>query len=132
MGQKHKRNNKKIAGIVLMIISVVGFIFIIGMIFAGGNQDTEWGPGYFLYFFAPLAVLFLFIAIVGGFMFFSAVMDEKRHLECGVLGSIRCPECNAPTELRTVKKGKNTGNKFWVCIKYPECKGRIQVRKRDL
>ncbi len=42
---------------------------------------------------------------------------------------IRCPVCNSTTTIRTVKKGPNTGHKFHVCTRYPECKGRITARK---
>ncbi len=35
---------------------------------------------------------------------------------------IRCPECGSETTLRTSKKD---GSKFYVCVNYPECKGRV-------
>jgi restriction system protein len=37
-----------------------------------------------------------------------------------------CPLCSAPMRLRTAKQGKNAGNQFWGCSKYPECKGTRQ------
>lgn len=46
--------------------------------------------------------------------------------------SIQCPICKSDTILRTMKKGRNTGKEFHVCTKYPECKGRIQIRKKAL
>jgi len=46
--------------------------------------------------------------------------------------SVRCPICKSDTTLRTAKKGKDVGKQFYVCVNYPECKGRIQVRKRAL
>lgn len=39
-----------------------------------------------------------------------------------------CPRCNSNTVLRTVKKGKYTGKQFYVCINFPDCKGRILVK----
>lgn len=45
---------------------------------------------------------------------------------------IRCPVCNSTTVVRTVKKGPDTGHKFHVCTRYPECKGRITARKSIL
>ena len=36
---------------------------------------------------------------------------------------VRCPKCSSPMSLRTAKKGKNPGSKFWGCNKYPRCKG---------
>ena len=45
---------------------------------------------------------------------------------------IRCPVCNSTTAIRTVKKGPDTGRKFHVCTRYPECKGRVKARKSIL
>jgi hypothetical protein len=106
----------KIAGIVLFYISIIGFI-LAGIIFVRYvGPDESVGGIVFAFFIALIAFVF---ALVGAALFF---FGRSRNI-----GGIRCPECNAPTELRTVKKGKNTGNKFWVCIKYPECKGRVQA-----
>ena len=40
---------------------------------------------------------------------------------------VKCPICGSATSVRTVKKGKNTGKKFNVCVRYPECKGQVKV-----
>ena len=37
----------------------------------------------------------------------------------------KCPRCNSDTILRTVLKGEYKGKQFYVCVNYPECKGRI-------
>ena len=42
---------------------------------------------------------------------------------------IKCPVCGSETTLRTAKKGPNIGTSFHVCIKYPECKGKVQITK---
>jgi len=42
---------------------------------------------------------------------------------------IKCPVCNSTTVVRTAKKGPDTGRKFHVCTRYPECKGRIEAKK---
>lgn len=34
-----------------------------------------------------------------------------------------CLRCGSNMVLRTAKKGRNTGNKFWGCSRYPRCKG---------
>ncbi|MBD9416995.1 topoisomerase DNA-binding C4 zinc finger domain-containing protein [Pseudomonas sp. PDM16] len=36
---------------------------------------------------------------------------------------VTCPRCSSLMSLRTAKKGKNPGSKFWGCSKYPRCKG---------
>lgn len=38
-----------------------------------------------------------------------------------------CPQCGKPMALRTAKQGKNTGQSFWGCTGYPECKGITRV-----
>ncbi|MDX2110110.1 MAG: four helix bundle suffix domain-containing protein [Verrucomicrobiota bacterium] len=35
----------------------------------------------------------------------------------------KCPQCGAQMALRTAKSGKNAGQQFWGCTKYPDCKG---------
>jgi four helix bundle suffix protein len=39
----------------------------------------------------------------------------------------KCPQCGNSMVLRSVKNGKNAGNQFWGCSKYPECKGVISI-----
>lgn len=34
-----------------------------------------------------------------------------------------CPQCGGLMALRTAKTGKNAGQQFWGCTKYPDCKG---------
>jgi len=34
----------------------------------------------------------------------------------------RCPACGSELTLRTARKGKNPGQKFWGCSRFPECK----------
>jgi four helix bundle suffix protein len=38
-----------------------------------------------------------------------------------------CPKCGKSMVLRTAKTGKNTGQSFWGCSGYPECKGLVEV-----
>lgn len=34
-----------------------------------------------------------------------------------------CPKCGAGTVLRTARKGRFSGNKFWGCERFPKCNG---------
>jgi len=34
-----------------------------------------------------------------------------------------CPVCQSPMVLRTVRRGKQAGKRFWGCSKFPECRG---------
>jgi restriction system protein len=38
-----------------------------------------------------------------------------------------CPQCGKPMALRTAQKGKKTGQQFWGCSGYPECKGIVDI-----
>jgi len=40
---------------------------------------------------------------------------------------IRCPKCGAETAIRRMKKGPNAGRTFYVCLRYPKCKGIVEV-----
>ncbi|MCA9064301.1 MAG: restriction endonuclease [Planctomycetaceae bacterium] len=44
------------------------------------------------------------------------------------LNSPQCPKCHGPMVLRTATKGKNTGQKFWGCRRYPDCRGIVDSR----
>lgn len=48
------------------------------------------------------------------------LVDEREKIPC-------CPKCQAAMVLRESKKGKNIGNKFWGCIRYPQCRGTVNV-----
>ena len=41
---------------------------------------------------------------------------------------ITCPICGSETTLRTAKKGPDIGRQFYVCDRFPECKGRLDYR----
>jgi hypothetical protein len=43
-------------------------------------------------------------------------------------GDIKCPLCGSATTLRTAKKGSNVGEQFYVCERYPECKGKVKYK----
>ena len=54
--------------------------------------------------------------------------SEAVNIDAPMTKSIRCPKCGSETEIRTAKKGKETGKEFNVCINYPECKGRLPLK----
>ena len=41
---------------------------------------------------------------------------------------VKCPICGSETVERTAKKGPNVGRSFHVCNRYPECKGKVEIR----
>jgi ATP-dependent DNA helicase RecQ len=44
-----------------------------------------------------------------------------------------CPEpgCGAPMHLKTAHRGRNAGNQFWACTRYPSCKGTRSIDMND-
>jgi predicted RNA-binding Zn-ribbon protein involved in translation (DUF1610 family) len=38
-----------------------------------------------------------------------------------------CPNCGKAMVLRTAQSGKNSGNQFWGCSAYPDCRGFVNV-----
>lgn len=47
-----------------------------------------------------------------------------------MLEDIRCPICGSETVQRIAKKGPNAGLLFYVCTRYPECKGKVAISKK--
>jgi len=43
-------------------------------------------------------------------------------------GDVKCPLCGSATTLRTAKKGSSAGEAFYVCDRYPECKGKVKYQ----
>ena len=44
-----------------------------------------------------------------------------------IADDIKCPKCSSETVIRTSKKGPNVGRSFYVCTRYPECKGKVPI-----
>ena len=44
---------------------------------------------------------------------------------------IKCPICESGTTIRPVKKGPDAGKSFYVCNRYPECKGRVPASRKS-
>lgn len=50
---------------------------------------------------------------------------QQRLLEIALEGDCRtptCPQCDIKMKLRESKKGRNAGEQFWGCVRYPRCK----------
>lgn len=41
---------------------------------------------------------------------------------------VRCPLCGGATGLRTAKKGSHAGEQFYVCERYPGCRGKVKYQ----
>ena len=59
----------------------------------------------------------------------TAARLEQRDVQAGADGAPKCPECGRRMRKVLAKKGRNSGNAFWSCIGYPECKGTRMVEE---
>jgi len=55
------------------------------------------------------------------------IVDSNNTHEDFTPAEFRCPICGSETVTRTSKRGPNAGSQFHVCVRYPECKGKIAV-----
>ena len=89
------------------------------------------------------AFLVTIISLVGGVVVFRAIsapLDREKAAKEAALVAEReqwseqrkaaakaegtdCPKCGHPLQLRTAKRGRNSGSQFWGCSRYPSCKG---------
>jgi restriction system protein len=42
-----------------------------------------------------------------------------------------CPQCDVKMTLREGKKGKNPGQQFWGCVRYPRCKQTLTFKEQE-
>ena len=52
--------------------------------------------------------------------------EHVRHVDSIIKNKAKdmsCPTCGCDMILRTAKSGKNAGNHFWGCAKFPNCRG---------
>lgn len=45
---------------------------------------------------------------------------------------VKCPKCGSETIIRTSKKSPDAGRKYYVCARFPDCKGRIPVQNSGM
>lgn len=53
----------------------------------------------------------------------------KRSQQSAETGAPQCPVCGKPMIRRMAKKGMNSGNEFWSCSAYPDCRGTRPINK---
>lgn len=52
---------------------------------------------------------------------------EKVDFSTRTAEGVSCPQCGSETTVKTAKKGPRAGSKFYVCIRYPACKGKVPL-----
>ena len=56
-----------------------------------------------------------------------AHVKHVKSLVANKNGQKQCPKCGSSMVLREAKKGKNLGDKFWGCSRFPKCKGVVKT-----
>jgi len=51
-----------------------------------------------------------------------------KNITSGDFLTPTCPSCDVKMTLRTSKKGRNIGRKFWGCKNYPRCRSIFQIK----
>lgn len=62
---------------------------------------------------------------------FKAGLVPERHDASLIRIEPDCPRCGAPMVQRRAKTGKNAGNNFWGCSKFPRCRGTQKMATID-
>ena len=71
-----------------------------------------------------MAIIVCIIFVVGAIVVFKFMPARHKPVPVEIEG-VRCPVCGSEMTIRTAKKGPNTGRRFYVCNKYPNCKGKV-------
>ena len=58
---------------------------------------------------------------------YRSIITPIKGWESNIIEDIKCPKCSSETLIRTSKKGPNVGHSFYVCKRYPECKGKVAI-----
>jgi ssDNA-binding Zn-finger/Zn-ribbon topoisomerase 1 len=58
---------------------------------------------------------------------YRSIISPIKGWESNIPEDIKCPKCSSETFIRTSKKGPNVGHSFYVCARYPECKGKVAL-----
>ena len=65
--------------------------------------------------------------VSGGFTekLYAARSQGRKSERSDTVDKPSCPVCGKAMLLRTARKGPNTGQPFWGCSGYPDCKGTL-------
>lgn len=61
---------------------------------------------------------------------FDEYSEPKNKIKLDDLEEVKdphCPKCGSKMVLRTARRGKFSGQKFWGCSKYPNCNGILNI-----
>ena len=56
-----------------------------------------------------------------------ASVQQSGNMEAQPAVARACPKCGSEMVLKVAKKGQHSGEKFWGCSKFPECRGVVSI-----
>jgi hypothetical protein len=132
--QSKKRGNKQrkqldnptalLVVLYLLLLTFVGDLLanIIGAVTGHTPYDSIYWAALRLVVFGGLTLW----GIIAARRYSKSIIIKR---DAPITKSVQCPVCESDTILRAVKEGPSTGKKFYVCVNYPECKGKIRAGK---
>lgn len=57
----------------------------------------------------------------------SDIRDRCEATQIRDKPAIECPSCGSEMQLRTARRGRNPGSRFWGCSRFPKCRGTRQA-----
>jgi formate dehydrogenase maturation protein FdhE len=139
LSKEDKEMNKKaviwaVLAILVVIGAVADLVITISRATSDNTSDLSGVPVITTGFTAAMVAfavirLFFYVSLA---IYFTVKAKNRGNISRKAKNISICPVCHSDVVLRTVRKGKETGKQFYVCIKYPECRGRVQIRKRAL
>ncbi len=77
-----------------------------------------------------IATVWIIFFPVGTFVLYSFIFatrneaseDTSKEQSKNISNIKTCPKCGNPMILRTARRGKHIGKKFWGCSRFPECR----------
>jgi hypothetical protein len=128
-GARGKKQRKKLDNPTALLI----VLYLLLLTFAGDLVASIIGAATGNIPYDEIYMAALRLVVFGGLTIW-AIIAAKRYSrnmiakrEALIAQGVRCPVCESETILRTMKKGPDTGKKFYVCGNYPQCKGRVQA-----
>ena len=108
----------------LLLLTFVGDLLasIIGVVYGQLPYDSIYWAALRMAVFGGLTLW----GIIAAKRYSKSVIVKR---DAPITKSVQCPVCGSDTILRAVKEGPNTGKKFYVCVNYPECKGKMRAGK---
>jgi hypothetical protein len=115
--------------LILMFIPLVNLIIAIITMF--GLAENFGKSGAFAVGLILLSIVFFPILAFGSSEYIGEAGAQPVRVEAEKpvrkTADVTCPLCGSATSIRKANKGPNAGKSFHVCVRFPDCKGKVPV-----